>query len=360
MQDVLTRPRAPMREANPARKGLAATWKRADKALLSIALAIAIAFLISPRQAGASLIGGGKSLLKLSPYLLIAYAASGYMKAAGVDFLVTRVFRGRTVTMIMAATLLGSFSPFCSCTVVPVIAVLLRSGIPLPAIFAFWIASPLMSPDIYVLTAGTVGVGFANARLLSTVFVGLFAGLATLALTRIGLLKTPLSSALASEGMLDISGPGQFIKPVWKFWREPERVAAFKTTFWHTAFLLTKWMAFAFFLESLMEAWIPEATVRAWMGSSNAFAIPLAVLIGVPTYLNALVAIPFLKGLLATGVAPGAVLAFTVGGGITSIPAMLAVAPMVRKGVFGWYLTLAFVGALLSGYAYAWVLTVIH
>ncbi len=360
MQDVLTRPRAPGPKTASGAKGLAAVWKRVDKALLAMALAIAIVYLVSPHQAAASLIGAGKSLLKLSPYLLIAYAASGYMKAAGVDFLVTRVFRGRTVTMIFAATVLGSFSPFCSCTVVPVIAVLLRSGIPLPAIFAFWIASPLMSPDIYLLTAGAVGVGFANARLVSTIGVGLLSGFATLALARLGFLKKPLSEALASEGMLEITGPGQILKPVWKFWREPWRVEAFKETFLHTAFLLTKWMALAFFLENLMEAWLPEATVRAWMGASNVFAIPLAVLIGVPTYLNALVAIPFLKGLLATGVAPGAVLAFTVGGGITSIPAMMAVAPMVRKGVFGWYLVLAFVGALLSGYAYAWILMLMH
>ena len=360
MPDVMTRTRMPEREAASLSRGPVAAWKRVDKALLAMAAIIAVVCLISPRQAGASLAGAGKSLLKLSPYLLIAYAASGYMKAAGVDFLVTRVFRGRTATMTIAATLLGSFSPFCSCTVVPVIAVLLRSGIPLPAIFAFWISSPLMSPDIYLLTAGTVGVGFANARLFSTLGVGLFSGFATLALTRLGLLKNPLSPALASEGLLDVSGPGQIIKPVWKFWREPERIAAFKETFRHTAFLLTKWLALAFFLESLMEAWLPEATVRSWMGSSNFFAIPIAVAVGVPTYLNALVAIPFLKGLLATGVAPGAVLAFTVGGGITSIPAMLAVAPLVRKGVFGWYLALAFVGALLSGYAYAWVLMLWH
>jgi uncharacterized membrane protein YraQ (UPF0718 family) len=341
----------------------ARAWNRVrslDKALISIAVTLVVVYAVSPHQALVSLHSVAKSLLKLSPYLMVAYLASAYMKAAGMENIVTRVFRGQAVTMTVAASFLGSFSPFCSCTVVPVIAVLLRSGIPLSAIFAFWICSPLMSPDIYFLTMGSIGPGFANARLASALGIGLFAGFATMLADRAGFLKDPLSRSMAAQGMLDVTGSGEVIRPVWKFWRDAERVAAFKATFTHTALLLTKWLIFAFLLESLMEAWLPQHAIQTWLGSSSVFAIPLSVVVGVPTYLNALVAIPFLKGLLATGVSHGAALAFTVSGGVTSIPAMMAVMPMVRKGVFLWYLGLAFVGSLISGYAYEAILNLMH
>jgi uncharacterized membrane protein YraQ (UPF0718 family) len=78
----------------------------------------------------------------------------------------------------------------------------------------------------------------------------------------------------------------------------------------------------------------------------------LAVLVGVPAYLNGYAAIPTVSALVDMGMAPGAGLAFMVAGGVTSIPAAMAVFALVRRPVFLWYLALGLTGSLAAGVAY--------
>ena len=81
-----------------------------------------------------------------------------------------------------------------------------------------------------------------------------------------------------------------------------------------------------------------------------------AVLVGVPAYLNGYAALPLAAGLIDLGMAPGAALGFLVAGGVTSIPAAMAVFALVRWPVFLWYIVLALVGSAIAAYAYQlWV-----
>jgi hypothetical protein len=77
-----------------------------------------------------------------------------------------------------------------------------------------------------------------------------------------------------------------------------------------------------------------------------------ATLVGIPTYLNGNAALPLVAGLLAQGMAPGAAMAFLVGGGVTSVPAALAVWAVARRAIFVAYLAFATLGAVLSGLAF--------
>jgi hypothetical protein len=106
-----------------------------------------------------------------------------------------------------------------------------------------------------------------------------------------------------------------------------------------------------------MVAWLPAETIAAWLGRDSLWAIPLAVGVGVPAYLNGYAAVPVVAGLLQTGMAPGAALAFMTAGGVTSIPAAVAVWALVRRTVFGWYLLLALLGSILAGLLYQAVLS---
>jgi Predicted permeases len=105
-----------------------------------------------------------------------------------------------------------------------------------------------------------------------------------------------------------------------------------------------------------MVAWVPGEAVARLLGDGNAFAIPLAVALGVPAYLNGFAAIPLVSGLIGLGMSPAVGLTFMLAGGVTSIPAAMAVWALVKPRVFAAYLIFAGLGALAAGYGYMAVL----
>ena len=115
------------------------------------------------------------------------------------------------------------------------------------------------------------------------------------------------------------------------------------------ALFLGKWLLLAFVLESLMVAYVPSDLVTRIAGDGGFLSILGATLVGIPSYLNGNAALPLVAGLIEKGMAPGAAMAFLVGGGVTSIPAALAVFGIARRQVFAAYLALATVGALADG-----------
>jgi uncharacterized membrane protein YraQ (UPF0718 family) len=138
----------------------------------------------------------------------------------------------------------------------------------------------------------------------------------------------------------------------WAFWRQAERREAFTQEALGVTLFLSKWLLLAFTIESLMVAWLPPTVIAEHLGGAGWSAIPLAVVIGVPAYLNGFAAIPLVGELMAMGMAPGAALAFLIAGGVTSLPAAMAVFALVKRPVFFWYLALALVGSLTAGFAY--------
>ncbi len=101
-----------------------------------------------------------------------------------------------------------------------------------------------------------------------------------------------------------------------------------------------------------MVAWLPAETVTSVLGGGGWSAVPLSVAVGVPAYLNGFAAIPLIGELMDLGMAPGAALAFLTAGGVTSLPAAMAVYALVKRPVFAWYLGLALVGSLAVGYGF--------
>ena len=101
-----------------------------------------------------------------------------------------------------------------------------------------------------------------------------------------------------------------------------------------------------------MVAWLPGEVIAQNLGGEGWGAIPLAALVGVPAYLNGFAAIPLIGELMSMGMAPGAALAFLVAGGVTSLPAAMAVFALVQRQVFLWYLAVALIGSLIAGFAY--------
>jgi uncharacterized protein len=321
---------------------------RIDRAWIAVIIIFALIATLAPAQALVSFDFVVAALIGIAPFLFAAIGIAAYAKASGADSLIARVFEGRLSTMIFVAALFGGLSPFCSCGVIPLIAALLAMGVPLPAVMAFWLSSPLMDPAKFFLATGTLGLEFAIALTVFAVGMGLYGGF----MTRMVMTRGAFTNPLKPEASPSCCATNSVSKPktvAWNFWPDAERRQAFIGESVETTLFLLKWLTLAFLLESLMIKYIPAESIAHLLGNDSAWAIPIAVVTGVPAYLNGFAALPLIQGLLDMGVAPGAGMAFLVAGAVTSMPAAVAVFALVRPPMFAWYLLLAVTGAMSAG-----------
>jgi uncharacterized membrane protein YraQ (UPF0718 family) len=326
-------------------------WRslRLDPAWVAVAAIFAALAATVPQQAALSAVFTAKAVWSVLPFFALSIGLAAYAKATGAENLIAKAFSGRAELMVLFASLMGALSPFCSCGVIPIIAALLASGVPLAPVMAFWLASPLMDPSMFAITAGVLGLQFAVAKTIAAVAIGLLGGFGVLAIQRFGILVGPsLRDGIGNGGCAGskIRNPKAV---AWRYWQEPARREAFWTSARQNAVFLGKWLVLAFVLESLMVAYVPRDLVASVAGDGGFLSILGATLVGIPSYLNGNAALPLVAGLMAKGMAPGAAMAFLVGGGVTSIPAALAVWGVARRAVFAAYLGFATLGAILSG-----------
>ena len=275
-------------------------WSADARVWVVAALLLAAIFAFDPAEGLASAAFTARALAQTAPYLVLSIAIAAWARATGADGLIARAFTGAPAVMIVIAALAGALSPFCSCGVIPLIAALLAMGVPLSAVMAFWLASPVMDPSMFVLTAGVVGTEFAVAKTLAAVGLGLFGGFVTFAIARAGGLSDPLRPGVGDGGC-----GGSKVRTrrdvVWAFWREEPRRAKFRSEGVRTTLFLAKWLTLAFLLESLMVAYVPADLVASALGGAGLVPIATATLVGVPAYLNGYAALPLVSGLMEQG-----------------------------------------------------------
>lgn len=299
-------------------------------------------------QLGPTLVFAAKALAGTAPFILFAVLAVAYLKASGAETLLARAFEGNPVRMIVMAALLGGLSPFCSCEVIPFIAALLAVGAPLGAVMAFWLASPLMDPAMFAITSGTLGWEFALAKSLAAVGLGMFGGFSVLLAAQTPLFADPLRERPAVGGCCGVQKPFSGA-PVWQFWHQSPRREVFKDTALENALFLTKWLTLAYVIEALMLTYVPAEWIAGVLGGSGVMPILLGALVGAPAYLNGYAAVPLVDALLAQGMTQGAAMSFVIAGGVSCIPAAIAVWALVKPRVFAAYLGFALIGAVVAG-----------
>jgi len=333
--------------------------KKIDRTWLVIGLIFLAIAIGLPAHLWKSVEFTASNLWSISPFLLLSATVAGYLEAAGADRLIGKVFSDRVFLAIAAAAVFGALSPFCSCGVIPLIAALLVAGVPLPAVMAFWVASPIMSPSMFVVTAAGLGVDFAVVKMISAISVGLFAGGMTLLLQHLGLFRNPLRPSLVSSCGGNPADKITNTVTAWRVWQHPERLQVLKQKTTDMVLFLGKWLTLAFVLESLMVTYVPAELLGQWLGSDSTWAVPLSAVIGVPAYLNGFVAVPVVAGLIENGMTSPAALSFMLAGAMTSIPAAIAVFSLVKRPLFFWYVLLALIGAIAAGLAYQAILMMI-
>ncbi|MBU2983487.1 permease [Lentibacter algarum] len=285
------------------------------------------------------------------PFIVFAVFAVAYMKATGAENLLAKAFEGRETHMILMAALLGGLSPFCSCQVIPFIAAMLAMGVPLSAVMAFWLASPLMDPAMFSITAGGLGFDFAIAKTIAAVGVGLLGGMGTMLLKTSPVFADPLRAKPQIGGCCGVQKPFAG-KPHWTFWDDSERRKTFRDTFLENGIFLAKWLLLAYVLEYMMLTFVPAEAIASVLGGEGIKPIILGALVGAPAYLNGYAAVPLVSGLIEQGMSQGAAMSFVVAGGVSCIPAAVAVWALVKPRVFAAYIGFAFVGAALAGFAW--------
>jgi uncharacterized membrane protein YraQ (UPF0718 family) len=322
-----------------------------DPVFLTLVGIMSLLAVLDYSQVGASIEFTLKSMWEMLPFFALAIGLAAYAKATSADKMIARVFSGNPVRSTILAALVGAISPFCSCGVIPLIAGMLGAGVPLAPVMAFWIASPIMDPEMFILTVAGIGFNFAIAKTLAAIAMGLLAGFSVLLVQRYGFLANPLKADFTGD--CSVSCESKENNEInWRFWQQPQRIKAFKTESKAIGIFLGKWLAFAFFLESLMIAYISPDWITDYVGADSVFAIPLAAIIGVPSYLNGYAAIPLISGLLDMGMTSGAAMAFVTAGAVSSVPAAIAVFALVKKPVFALYLLLGLTGSMLTAWIY--------
>ena len=277
-------------------------------------------------------------LLALLPVVAVAAVLAGALTLGNWSDRALSWLSGGPVRAVVIASFVGSVTPVCGLGALPIIATLLRRGLPLAPVMAFWISSPITSPSMLIITAGIIGIPFAVAKTLSAFGIGLFAGAVTWFLPgyRDAGHQLMRLSALEQHGC----GAGGA-----RFWREVR----------DSTRIVLRWLALALVLEVFLQRLVPDAWIVSLFSDDAGASIPLAVAVGAPMYLDGYAALPLVRGLMEKGMGFGAALALMISGAAVSLYAAVAVASIVRIRVFVLYVLLAVTGACTAGYVAAWL-----
>lgn len=338
------------------------------------------------------------SFLHVWPYLLITIPLAVWVNLSDFSRHFKALMSRSPWLSILLATVVGAFSPFCSCGVIPVISSLLIGGVPLAPVFAFWVASPSMDPEIFFLSVSVLGWKLAVWRLASTFLISLMAGIITHFLVKSGYITSYLNDkndpkAAFSWGKL-MKSLGNFLQDQKSKILRPVSMASRPSQLQFSGmavtccvqedkasdcgsclgakqaeeelpvgkkilreslksvWMISKFMGLAFLLNAILNLYVPQEMVGRLLNQQGFFSVIIAAVLGVPVYTNNLMALPLLSGLLQLGLHPGAALAFLISGPMTTIPAMVAVYGIASRKVFSLYVFFALFGAMLFGMLY--------
>ncbi|WP_296869572.1 permease [Tibeticola sp.] len=253
---------------------------------------------------------------------------------------------GRTegVANVMAASL-GIVTPFCSCSAVPLFIGFVQAGVPLGVTFSFLIAAPMVNEVALTLLFGMFGWKVA------ALYLGLGLTVAIVSGWIIGRLKMeryledwvrdmPKVSAAVEEGGLTLS----------------DRIEAGFKSVRDIVGKVWPYILAGIGIGAVIHGYVPEDFMASIMGKQAWWAVPLAVLVGVPMYTNAAGVIPIVQALLAKGAALGTVLAFMMSVIALSLPEMIILRKVLKLRLIATFAGIVAAGILLVGFVFNAVL----
>ena len=240
---------------------------------------------------------------------------------------------------------LGSVTPFCSCSTIPVLVGLFKSGAPFCGAISFLLTSPILNPAIITLMLAFFGI---RATVIYGLFTFLFAVVMGLVLDAAGFEKE-IKNVTVKGGHQD---GVTWEKLQGSFWQK--QLQAFKYSL-KDAFGLFRGVVLFLLLGAGIGAFIYEF-VANFAGASNLWAVPLAAIVGIPMYIRTETMIPIASILISKGVAPGVMIALILGGAGASIPEVSLLSSIFKKKMVIAFVLCIFAVAVITGYVFNFIL----
>ena len=242
------------------------------------------------------------------------------------------------------AAMIGIVTPFCSCSAVPLFIGFVESGVPLGVTFSYLVSAPMVNEVAAVLLLGLFGWKIALIYVVSGVVIAVVTGVIIGKFKLEGWVEDYVWKIKAgSTAVEDTKILAQRIKEARQY-----TFNLFKNIY--------PYVLLGVLLGAFIHGYAPENFLASLAGKGNIFAVPLAVLIGVPLYSNAAGTIPIVKALIEKGLPLGTALAFMMAITALSLPEMIILRKVLKPKLLSVYIAILTVGVIFTGYLFNWVM----
>lgn len=237
------------------------------------------------------------------------------------------------------AALLGTVTPFCSCSSIPLFIGFTGAGLPLGVTFSFLISSPMVDLGSLVLLMSIFGARVA----VIYVVLGLVIAVAGGTIIEKLHMEDQVEEFIRKASVADIDYPSLTQGDRFLYARD-QVVATFRKVF--------PYILAGVALGAVIHNWIPENAVISVLGRNNPFGVILAAIIGIPMYADIFGTIPIAEALLAKGAMLGTVLAFMMGVTTLSLPSMIMLNKAIKGKLLGVFIAICAMGIIAVGYVF--------
>lgn len=244
-------------------------------------------------------------------------------------------FHGAGANIVSA--LLGTVTPFCSCSSIPLFIGFTSAGLPLGVTFSFLISSPMVDLGSLVLLMSIFGANVALLYVLAGLVVAVLGG----ALIEKLRMEQHVDRFNLTAGGADMESPALARR---------ERVTYAKERMLGTFKKVFPYILAGVGIGAAIHNWVPESWIEAALGSNNPFGVVLATLVGVPMYADIFGTVPVAEALLAKGAQLGAILSFMMAVTTLSLPSMIMLRKAVKPKLLALFIGICFVGIIAMGY----------
>ena len=239
----------------------------------------------------------------------------------------------------MIAALLGTVTPFCSCSSIPLFIGFTSAGLPLGVTFSFLISSPMVDLGSLVLLMSIFGAKVA----IVYVVVGLVIAVVGGTLIEKLHMENQVEEFIRSAGGVDIESPDLTKK---------ERLVYAKDQVTATFKKVLPYILVGVGIGAVIHNWIPESWIETVLGSNNPFGVVLATLLGIPMYADIFGTIPVAEALLFKGAQLGTVLSFMMAVTTLSLPSIIMLRKAVKPKLLAVFVAICTVGIIIVGYLF--------
>ena len=239
----------------------------------------------------------------------------------------------------IVSALLGTVTPFCSCSSIPLFIGFTSAGLPLGVTFSFLISSPMVDLGSLVLLMSIFGAKVAIIYVVVGLVIAVVGGTIIEKLH----MEKHVESFIMSAGGVDIESPNLTRR---------ERVAYAKEQMLGTFKKVFPYILIGVGIGAVIHNWIPESWIEAVLGSNNPFGVILATLVGVPMYADIFGTIPVAEALLSKGAQLGTILSFMMAVTTLSLPSMIMLRKAVKPKLLALFIGICTVGIIIVGYLF--------